>query len=104
MSLTGALPTPTSTFRAAGIPPEATFAAIHDRCSASGRSRPKAVVWRRRAVRCAIAQDHRKPKDRALSAIPHLLPNEKMVFQSFFMSTIVQPFAWARSEERRVGK
>ena len=27
----------------------------------------------------------------------HLLPNGKMVFQSLFMSTTVQPFAWASS-------
>src|SRR3984885_11808949 len=30
--------------RPAAIPPEATFAGIHDRCSASGRSRPIAVI------------------------------------------------------------
>jgi hypothetical protein len=27
----------------------------------------------------------------------HLFPNGKIVFQSFFISTTVQPFAWASS-------
>jgi len=63
--------------------------------SQTGAIDPLAVFHQWRGGGATVAnggQGHDAPFRRS-----HLFPNGKMVFQSFFMSTTVQPFAWASS-------